>query len=338
MKNKKKSEYPIDIVIPWVDGNDPAWLKEKAAYSKEITKSVHEYNYQEWGILKYWFRGIEKNAPWVRNVFFVTWGHVPEWLDTKAPKLKIVNHKDFIPDDYLPTFSSHTIELNFHRIKGLAEHFIYFNDDMYLIKPASPEDFFINGLPCDSAVINPIAPANRNCINSLQLTTAAVMNEHFSKKQVMRENARKWFNLKYGKLVLLNYLFLPWDRFPGLLEKHLPSSFLKSTFEEVWREEEGLLDATCRHCFRDFKEDINQWIMKEWQICKGKFEPQSTGNGKLLSVENMDDAIKAAKVIQSKKYKMVCINDHLETADQEVIRTISSAFESIFPEKSSFEI
>ncbi len=336
-KKNEKNQYPIDFVMPWVDGDDPVWLEEKAKYSGEVTKSVHEYNYQEWGMLKYWFRGIEKNAPWVRNIFFITWGHVPTWLNTSHPKLKVINHRDYIPEKYLPTFSSHTIELNIHRITGLSEHFVYFNDDTYLIRKTGPEDFFIGGLPCDCAVVNPIAPANRFSINSLQFTTAAVINEHFSKKKVIQHSIAKWFSLKYRWLLLLNIIFLPWSRFPGLLEKHIPSSFLKSTFDEVWNEEKELLDCTCSHRFRDFKSDVNQWIMKEWQICKGDFIPRSINCGKLLSVGNYNDAKFAAEELIRRKHKMVCINDHIDGINTDVMDVISRAFDTILPEKSKYE-
>ena len=78
----------------------------------------------------------------MRKVHFVTWGHIPQWLNTKHPKLNIVCHEDFIPQKFLPTFNSHTIEWNFHRIPGLTEQFVYFNDDMFLLKPVYMEDFF----------------------------------------------------------------------------------------------------------------------------------------------------------------------------------------------------
>lgn len=328
---------PIDIVITWVDGSDPKWLEEKAKYSDEVTTYVHEYNYQEWGMLKYWFRGIEKNAPWVRNIFFVTWGHLPSWLNTDHPKLRIINHRDFIPEEYLPTFSANPIELNLHRIPGLADQFIFFNDDMYLIRKSSPEDFFIDGLPRDSAVVNPIAPKSRYTINSLQFTNAAVINENFSKKQVMRKNPAKWFNMKYHSLILLNLMFLPWGRFPGLLEMHIPSSFLKKTYEEVWEAEREILDATSRHRFRDFKNDVNQWLLKEWQICKGEFVPRSTKIGKAYRVEDLKGAEVAAEALKKRKYKMICVNDHLDGMDDTVMKVLTQAFEEVFPEKSGFE-
>ena len=101
----------IDFVVTWVDGNDPAWQQEKQKYTA-VNADVRVNRYREWDQLKYWFRAVEKYAPWVNKIHFVTWGHLPEWLDTTNPKLNIVNHKDYIPEEYLPTFSSHTIELH----------------------------------------------------------------------------------------------------------------------------------------------------------------------------------------------------------------------------------
>ena len=117
----------IDFVILWVDGNDPKWQSEKATYDSNINDDSNSASrYRDWGLLPYWFRGVEKFTPWVNKIHFVTWGHVPEFLNLNNPKLNIVNHKDFIPEEYLPTFSSHAIELNIHRIPGLSEKFIYF--------------------------------------------------------------------------------------------------------------------------------------------------------------------------------------------------------------------
>ncbi|MBR6908270.1 hypothetical protein IKN40_07520 [bacterium] len=85
---------------------------------------------------------MEKFTPWVNNVFFVTCGHYPSWLNLNHPKLKFIKHEDYIPKEYLPTFCSHTIELNFHRIKELSEHFVYFNDDTFIINHMRESDFF----------------------------------------------------------------------------------------------------------------------------------------------------------------------------------------------------
>ena len=85
----------IDFVIMWVDGSDPAWLEEKNKYlEKKIDTSNAINRYRDMGLLKYWFRGVEKFTPWVNKVHFVTWGHIPSWLNTNNPKLNVVRHED----------------------------------------------------------------------------------------------------------------------------------------------------------------------------------------------------------------------------------------------------
>ena len=128
------SNQKIDFVIPWVDDSDPVWRAKKEKYTGIMSQvGNEEARYRDWDTLKYWFRGVEKFAPWVRNVYFITDDQVPEWLNLDNPKLKWVKHSDYIPEEYLPTFNSHVIEWNMHRIPDLAENFVYFNDDVFLI-------------------------------------------------------------------------------------------------------------------------------------------------------------------------------------------------------------
>lgn len=164
---EEKKETQIDFVIAWVDGGDPAWQRERDRYGKMGEKTAVEetgereksgvacdtrdVRYRDWDCLRFWFRSVEQNAPWVHKIYFVTWGHVPKWLNGNHPKLEIVRHEDYIPGEFLPTFNSHTIELNFHRIPGLSEQFVYFNDDMFLLQQVSPGQFFRDrkaGLTC----------------------------------------------------------------------------------------------------------------------------------------------------------------------------------------------
>ena len=94
----------MDFVIPWVDGSDPAWRAERELWLARERRDPFlakwndgEQRYRDNGLLRYWFRGVEKFAPWVNKIFFVTYGHVPDWLNTAHPKLQIVKHEDFIP-------------------------------------------------------------------------------------------------------------------------------------------------------------------------------------------------------------------------------------------------
>ena len=99
----------IDFVLIWVDGNDPKWKKEYMKYAPTAQGDKGEIRFRDWENLRYWFRGVEKFAPWVNKIHFVTCGHIPNWLNLNAPKLNFVKHSDYIPASYLPTFNSHTI-------------------------------------------------------------------------------------------------------------------------------------------------------------------------------------------------------------------------------------
>ena len=197
----------IDFVITWVDMEDPEWKAEFSKYSgkKDNEKNgVSEARFRDYGFLKYWFRGVEKFAPWVRKIHFVTSGQKPEWLDENNPKINLVNHKDYIPEQFLPTYNSVVIERYLHKIPDLAEHFVYFNDDFYIINKVSTERFFKNGLPCDIAVFqyNPSwSQWYKRIKNNLK-----IINRHFDKKEVMARDYDKWFHKSYGSKARLNYL------------------------------------------------------------------------------------------------------------------------------------
>jgi hypothetical protein len=92
--------------------------------------------------LRYSLRSIHLFAPWVRRIHLVTAGQTPAWLDVDHPMVNLVDHAQILPADALPTFNSHAIETSLHRIEGLAEHFVYFNDDFLLGRPVRPEKFF----------------------------------------------------------------------------------------------------------------------------------------------------------------------------------------------------
>lgn len=93
--------------------------------------------------LKYSLRSVEKYANWINNIFIVTNGQVPNWLNTNHSKIRIINHKDIYPNQsHLPTFNSASIECHLHRIKDLSKKFIYLNDDFLFGQPVYLEDFY----------------------------------------------------------------------------------------------------------------------------------------------------------------------------------------------------
>ena len=333
MKNIK-----IDFVIPWVDNTDKEWQKQKRIHSSNtIDESNSDIRYRDWGLLKYWFRAIEKNAPWVNNIYFITCGQKPDWLDENNPKLKLINHNDFIPTELLPTFNANVIENNLFRIKDLEEHFVYFNDDQYIINEIKPTDFFKDGKPCDSFCFNAVSSkGSNNIIEHIILNDGEIIEKYFNKKEVIKNNFFKIFNLKYKfSDNIKSLLLLSWKHFTGIQNQHIPCPYLKSKMKELWDLEYETLYKGSSSKFRT-KNDINIWLFRYWNLYSGNFYPRSTRRHKFYEITN--DIGSLNKIISSKKYQLICINDSdININFDKVKQDLIDKFDKKFPNKSSFE-
>jgi hypothetical protein len=147
----------IDIVITWVDGADPILAAKREHYLTNASAPLHDNgtNPHRWVCsdeLKYCLHSIGKNAPWVRRIWIVTDEQIPDLWDINAAlleKITVVDHREIFDGfaDALPTFNSLSIETMLWRIPGLAEYFLYFNDDVFLTAPVKPDDFFTQNGP-----------------------------------------------------------------------------------------------------------------------------------------------------------------------------------------------
>lgn len=328
----------IDFVITWVDMNDPKWQAKFSKYSnnKNNTKNgISKARFRDNGFLKYWFRGVDKFAPWVRKIHFITDGQKPEWLDENNPKINLVYHEDFIPLQFLPTYNSVVIERYLHKIQGLTEHFVYFNDDFYIIDNVEKERFFQNGLPCDIAVFdyNPSwSQWYRRIKNNIR-----IINRHFNKNEVMALHHDKWFDKSYGIKARWNYILNFYGKFITLRTPHNAQPYLKTTFNEVWAAAEKELTETSSNRFRSLS-DYTPELFRTWQICQGNFMPYNTYNDtKMFPL--MIRPKQAVKAICRQSYTLICLNDNIHIRNYDlVINNIKNAFQYILPEKSSFEI
>jgi hypothetical protein len=150
--SSQKSDLPIDAVITWVDGNDPVHRSKLEAClgrrSKNRPKAAAKTRYANNGELKYCLASLLRFAPWIGHIYIVTDNQIPDFMGALptaiANRITVVDHQSIF-DGFtgnLPTFNSLTIETMLWRIPGLADNFIYFNDDVFLIKPVVSTDFF----------------------------------------------------------------------------------------------------------------------------------------------------------------------------------------------------
>ncbi len=327
--------YDIDFVLLWVNDSDPEWRQVLSRYTPFEEGDKSEERFRDWNNLQFMFRSFERCTPWVRKIHFVTWGHVPEWLNINHPKLNIVNHHDFLNMEHLPVFNSRAIECNIHKIPDLAGRFVYFNDDMFVLRKVDADYFFVDGLPCDLFALNVIST---DITAHMKINNIKVLSKYFEKREVMWRLFRKWFRLGNGIELVKTMLLLPWPQFTGFFSHHLPQPFLKSTFEKVWSLENGILEFTSASRFKK-SSDVNQFLFKWWQVLEGNFVPRSYRLAKNISIWTHDDARKAADLIVSDKLEMICLNDHLSDGTfEESKKIIQEAFESRFPNKSSYEL
>ena len=343
------STEKIDFVVTWVDGGDGEWLAQKRKYLDAASSSSSslaggeanaDCRYRDCGLLKYWFRSVDKFAPWADRVFFVTCGQKPDWLDETNPKLRLVNHADYIPPEYLPTFHSDTIELNLHRIPDLSERFVLFNDDMFLLRSASPDQFFRGGLPvlaCDLGIPRWLgcSTASRVVVNN-----GGVLARSMDVVGLIRRNILKFVDVRELGLAraaknlasfAVNRMFIP-----GTFG-HLPLPHLKSTFDEIWRAQPGIMDKSSRSRFR-INDGVSHWLAAAWNMAKGDFVPlneKRRGETVLLDDSNLE---RTCRLVSSRARQQLCINDSERISNpEECFRRVAAAFEGILPEKSSFE-
>lgn len=332
------TDSKIDIVVPWVNGDDPAWRNEREKYLKQPSDDIEiasNIRFESWD-LRYWFRAIEKFLPWFNNIFFITWGHLPDFLNVNNPRLKIVKHSDYIPDEYLPTFNSNTLEMNMFRIKELSENFVYFNDDLFPLQPIPEKYYFQDDIVCDEAVESHfMIDGNKNFAYN-HVNMLIMINKYFDKREVQNKYHDKWYCEDYGELLErtkgLSYFY----DFCGFRDPHMANAFKKSTFRKLWELEGKELDTASRNRFRRFS-DYTPYLARYWQLCEGNFNPRRT-LGKPCTVK-MSNLKGIEDIIKTQKYQMVSLNEYCSEDEFRIIRDkISRAFEEILPEKSSFEV
>ena len=336
----------IDFVLLWVDGSDKEWLALKRKYEGSETNASNDSGanstcrYRDYGLLKYWFRGVERFAPWVNRVFFVTCGQKPDWLDASNPKLRLVNHKDFIPAEYLPTFQSNSIELNLHRIADLSERFVLFNDDVFLLQPVTPEFFFKKGLPvipCDLGVPNWLGNSN---ISRVVINNCGVLKQSLDVRRLVRKNFWKFTDARAlgFERAIKNFMCFTVNRIfiPGTFG-HLSSSHLKSTFDEIWQTNPKAMEYTSHKRFRS-DDIVNQWLASAWEMVSGRFYPANEKQrGRFIQVDR-DNLAGLLDMIGRQSFPQICLNDNKSSPEvDQCIREISMAFDVLLPDKSSFE-
>ncbi len=292
----------MDIVITYVNGLDPVW---QAEYAKFTNTPIVEKRFRDWGTLKFLLRGIEKNMPFIRKVHLVVSGEsqVPEWVNRK--NVNVVLHSDIIPAEFLPTFNSNPIELHLHRIEGLDEQFLYFNDDIFPVMPCKETDFFADG----KGIIG--------------------MSRHFLALDMFKKICRNSDRMARKALGLKPALCF-------LRPQHICAPMLRSCNSKVYELLKG--DILSSITPTRTAGNVTQYLFTDYLYLQGlivnRRQPRKHFSVAIASAE------KICRFLKNPNRRLVCINDvKLSEARYRQMRNmLHEAFSDIFPLKSRFEI
>jgi hypothetical protein len=152
MKPNCPSHAPIDAVVTWVDGEDPAHKAKLNAYLGKldaVPEIASADRYRETGEFAYCIASLLRFAPWLRRIYIVTDDQEPAFMEvirrsSWREKVVVVDHKVLFAgfEQHLPTFNNRSLLTALWRIPGLADRILYLNDDFACLHPVSPADFF----------------------------------------------------------------------------------------------------------------------------------------------------------------------------------------------------
>ena len=306
--------FPIDAVVMWVDGEDPQWLERQRARRAELGFAVEEEaiaaaRFRQFDELRYALRSIERYGPWIRNIYLVTDGQRPSWLNEQGTNLRVVDHTEIFPESALPTFNSHALTASIHRIPGLADRFILFNDDIFLGRPVGPGRFF---------------KSNRE-------------TRFFMSKSRIEDGPDT--DLKASRVHTVDLIEKATGVRPTNLMKHTPVAFNRSFLEELSVEFSEEWERTVNNPFRTAS-DIVPSLMHHYigydrryttpgDIAYGYF-----GFGTELAFEAIE------RYRSGTSAEVVCVNDVGTDLDRvpDGAPTVESFLEGELPWKSSYEV
>jgi len=282
----------IDLIVPMVFPDDPEWQAEYRRAKGGAAPETH-VRYRSWGTEELLIRCCLKYMPWLRRIYILLAreSQVRPWMGSLAvqhaglPEVRVVFHREFMPQRYLPCFASPCMEMFLHRIPGLGEQFIYANDDMFPLSPLVPEDFFRDGLPCQRITDRayPAAPGlfQRKCMWQ-QNMIGRPFGRHFTKT------------------------------YPDT--GHVFSAILKSSCEEVWRRHGGEI-AMYISPLRRTDRSANNWIYQLYQQYSGRYVDHRPPSH---YTDDTTPTARVADIIRDPGAGIVCLNDNEHIGDWQV--------------------
>ena len=310
--------FPVDAVYTWVNGDDPAWLESKKRTEAEISgveyhnEANHMARFRSRDELKYSLRSLDMFAPWFRNIYVVTAGQIPDWLNVDHPRIKMIDHSEIYPDaSYLPTFNSNSIISRLHHIEGLSEHYVYINDDVFFGRPLTKDRFFL-----PSGIAKVTRSNNRRPFGKASASDGPHLNLTRNIRAVLKEE----FGITISRAI-----------------KHTPHPQLRSVHLEMESRFSDLYEKTWTSRFRHHDDLVADQLHHYYAQIVGKAVPAGL---RYNYVNVLDDRYR--EVLQStlrwRHRDSFCINDApVDDATAIPDEEVGAFLEQYFPVKSSFE-
>lgn len=312
-----EADFPVDAVYTWVDGEDPEHAAKRARHRGEAgavhALAANASRFTSRDELRYSLRSLEAYAPFVRHVYLVTDNQVPAWLNTRAEGITVVDHRDILPASALPTFNSHAIGSRLHHIPGLAEHYLYLNDDVFFTRPARTEQFFhANGI-----AQLPFSP--------FQFGTGEPVTGEPAPNSAGK-NVRALLERDFGRAIVHKF-------------KHAPHPQIRQValeLEERYRED---LERTAHSRFRSLSDvAVAATLHHHYALFTGRAVPGEY-RMRYVNIGAPDATERLAAVEESEEVDFLCLND-VDTPperQEEVAAMVHRFLESRFPFPSRYE-
>ncbi|MGW5475250.1 stealth conserved region 3 domain-containing protein [Streptomyces sp. NPDC004008] len=311
--------FPVDAVYTWVDGADMAWLERKNAVLAAMGLRTEDAatsaaRFRDRDELRYSLRSIDMYAPWIRNIYLVTDQQVPHWLDLGHPRVRVVDHAEIFRDrGVLPTYNSHAIESQLHHIEGLAEHFLYFNDDVFIGRTVRPDMFFLgNGQAKHfmSPTAVPMAPGSAE--DEFNVSAA--------------KNNRALIEQDFGQTLVHSFLHAPHPLRRGVLAdiEHRYQQAVAATAASRLRSHNDLSVASSLHHYFGFH--------------TLRSVPGSISCG-FVNVGLSEHAARLNRILTVRPHDVFCLNDYHDgdVPEDEQDAILAAFLPSYFPVPSQFE-
>ncbi len=314
-------DFDIDVVYTWVDGSDPRLAAQRESYrnGSPAPRRIHAREtsasrYTSHDELKYSLRSLEMYAPFVRNIFIVTDGQIPSWLNTSMTGIRVVDHKDIFADpEALPVFNSHAIGTQLHHIEGLSERYLYFNDDVFLGRPITAEHFFHgNGI-----AKLPFSP--------FQYGLGSPLGDEPAPNSAGK-NVRQLLLEKHGRFIVNKFMHTPHPQIRSVMRD----------IEELFTED---VERTSRSRFRAITDiAMGASLHHHHAYLTGRAVP-GTFKLRYVDIAREDAAERLAELRASRSFDFFCLNDvntppELQETTTEMLRGF---LEDYFPFPSRFE-